>query len=276
MVGLVIVIAAVIAILTIGFYVLKYIFKYARNMVDASFRKIGELLQLILDWMRWPLGIGFIIVSGCFALASIFLGSWVDISFIFWHINSITGAAIGVTVLLGIWLYPVLMVFMDRPVNKKWVGWAAVFAVLVAIAFMLYVRSKSGILIHTDPGFGVGIFLVACVFLFLGIALYKPKLISLSKTTTSILSGSLCPGDARFPRIRGRGLGFYYFCNDDRRMHVITHLYHAVGQAKFMLEPNLGLEGNYGLAPWAIREVEYLVRHHEKEIRDIWNKYTST
>jgi len=56
-------------------------------------------------------------------------------------------------------------------------------------------------------------------------------------------------------------------------MHVITYLYHAVGQAKFMLEPKLNLEANYGLAPWAIREVEYLVRHHENAIRDAWNKY---
>lgn len=201
-IGLLVVIAAVIAVSAIGFYVFKFLLKYARNMVGASLRKIGELLRLLLDWMRWTLGVVFIIVSGCFALASIFLGSWVDISFIFWNLNSLTGVVIGVTVLLGIWIYPVFSVFMGRPLNKKWAGWAAVFAVLVAIAFMVYVRSRSGIFIHAAPGFGVRMFLIAGIFLFLGVVLYKPKRINLLKTTTSILSGSPCPEDARSPSIR--------------------------------------------------------------------------
>lgn len=54
-------------------------------------------------------------------------------------------------------------------------------------------------------------------------------------------------------------------------MHV--HVYHSDGEAKFWLEPVIKLAQNFGLSSQEIREAEDLVRSHEQEIRDAWNKH---
>jgi hypothetical protein len=54
-------------------------------------------------------------------------------------------------------------------------------------------------------------------------------------------------------------------------MHV--HVQHADGEAKFWLTPKVELSVSSGLSPRAIREVEELLRQHEQEVRDAWNKH---
>jgi hypothetical protein len=53
-------------------------------------------------------------------------------------------------------------------------------------------------------------------------------------------------------------------------MHV--HVYHADGEAKFWIEPAIGLAQNHGLSASALRDVESMVRAHEKEIRNAWRE----
>ncbi len=68
-----------------------------------------------------------------------------------------------------------------------------------------------------------------------------------------------------------RGYRFYFFSREESRMHV--HVYHSDGEAKFWLEPVIKLAQNFGLSSQEIREAEDLVRSHEQEIRDAWNKH---
>ena len=53
-------------------------------------------------------------------------------------------------------------------------------------------------------------------------------------------------------------------------MHV--HVYHADGEAKFWIEAAIGLAQNHGLSASALRDVESMVRAHEKEIRNAWRE----
>jgi hypothetical protein len=54
-------------------------------------------------------------------------------------------------------------------------------------------------------------------------------------------------------------------------MHV--HVMHADGEAKFWIEPEIAMAQNFGLSAQALNEVDALVRAHEQEIRDAWNKH---
>jgi len=70
---------------------------------------------------------------------------------------------------------------------------------------------------------------------------------------------------------REQGYRFYFFSREELSMHV--HVYHSDGEAKFWLEPAIELAQNFGLSSKEIWEVEKLVRSHEQEIRDAWNKH---
>lgn len=70
---------------------------------------------------------------------------------------------------------------------------------------------------------------------------------------------------------REHGYRFFFFSREEPRIHV--HVYHADGEAKFWLEPEIALAQNYGLSRQALREAEIMVRNHEKEIRDAWHQH---
>lgn len=54
-------------------------------------------------------------------------------------------------------------------------------------------------------------------------------------------------------------------------MHV--HVYHANGQAKFWLEPDIELAENYGLRSGEIRTAQKLIEEHCDEIRRRWRDH---
>lgn len=72
---------------------------------------------------------------------------------------------------------------------------------------------------------------------------------------------------------RERGYRFFFFSREEPRMHV--HVHHANGEAKFWLEQDIALAQNYGLSQNALNEVEAMIRLHEKEIRDGWQRHFS-
>ena len=54
-------------------------------------------------------------------------------------------------------------------------------------------------------------------------------------------------------------------------MHI--HVYHAEGEAKFWLEPEIELAKNYGLSSRRVSLARDLIRRHEDEIRAAWKAY---
>lgn len=68
-----------------------------------------------------------------------------------------------------------------------------------------------------------------------------------------------------------RGYRFYFFSREEPRAHV--HVQHANGEAKFWLEPELGLANDYGLGPRRIKAALKILREHEDEIRTAWTAH---
>ena len=54
-------------------------------------------------------------------------------------------------------------------------------------------------------------------------------------------------------------------------MHV--HVHHAIGEAKFWLEPTIELARDYGLKPSRVAAALRLIREHEDEIRAAWEAH---
>jgi hypothetical protein len=70
---------------------------------------------------------------------------------------------------------------------------------------------------------------------------------------------------------RARGYRFYFFSREEPRMHV--HVHHETGEAKFWLEPEIGVAQNYGLSPARLAAALRLVQEHEDEIRAAWQTH---
>ena len=71
--------------------------------------------------------------------------------------------------------------------------------------------------------------------------------------------------------LREGGFRFYFFSREERRMHV--HVQCAEGEAKYWLEPAIGLAQNYGLNERQLRSVKALIEAHADDIRDAWAKH---
>jgi len=56
-------------------------------------------------------------------------------------------------------------------------------------------------------------------------------------------------------------------------MHV--HVYHAEGEAKFWLEPQIELATNYGLSRKRLASALQLIQEHEDAIRNAWKEHFS-
>lgn len=63
----------------------------------------------------------------------------------------------------------------------------------------------------------------------------------------------------------------FFFSLEEARVHV--HVQSPDGEAKFWLEPEIALAKSHGLAEHQVSQALYLVREHEQEIRDAWNKH---
>lgn len=62
----------------------------------------------------------------------------------------------------------------------------------------------------------------------------------------------------------------FFFSLEEARMHV--HIQSSEGEAKFWLEPEISLANSHGLAEHQLNTALELVREHEQEIRDAWNR----
>jgi hypothetical protein len=64
---------------------------------------------------------------------------------------------------------------------------------------------------------------------------------------------------------------FFFFSREEPRMHV--HAISSDGEAKYWMEPNIELAKNYGLSARDLGKIEKLIREHEQEIRDAWQRH---
>lgn len=70
---------------------------------------------------------------------------------------------------------------------------------------------------------------------------------------------------------REGGFRFYFFSREEPRMHI--HVQSQSGEAKFWLEPTIGLAQYAGLSRREINEALRLVQEYENEIRNAWHKH---
>lgn len=70
---------------------------------------------------------------------------------------------------------------------------------------------------------------------------------------------------------RERGFRFLLFSREEPRVHV--HVQCADGEAKFWIEPAITLANSKGLSSAALRVAEDIIRDHEDEIRNAWQRH---
>ena len=63
----------------------------------------------------------------------------------------------------------------------------------------------------------------------------------------------------------------FFFSREEVRVHV--HVAHPDGEAKFWLEPEIGLAVVIGLSSRQVADAEAVVRRHEQEIRHAWTRH---
>ena len=71
--------------------------------------------------------------------------------------------------------------------------------------------------------------------------------------------------------LRKDGFRLFFFSREEPGMHV--HVDGAEGEAKFWLEPGIGLAYNHGLKPRQLAMAEAIVRQHEQEVRNAWRRH---
>lgn len=68
-----------------------------------------------------------------------------------------------------------------------------------------------------------------------------------------------------------RGYRFYFFANEENRMHV--HVICEKGEAKFWLEPIVALAENVKLSPKELKEIQKIIEARADEIKKTWKKF---
>lgn len=203
-----------------------------------------------------------ILFSGLVAIGSLFLG-WADMSFLFWNIGSMTGIAIGIAGVLALWLYPLYMSFAKKQMGRRMIVATWVFVVGIPVAVTININNKGGLLFDVDAGVGVTVFFLAGAILILGILADQLRYIWVRRAQAT---KNQCSIDRRQNQANGR----CYWFHDDASQQVYVQVFHAIGCAKFSLEPSIAVVENNGLAPWVLGEAQDLLMHFEKQIRSRW------
>jgi len=70
---------------------------------------------------------------------------------------------------------------------------------------------------------------------------------------------------------RHRNYRFHFFSREEPRIHV--HVISPDGEAKFWLEPQVGLATSQGFAQVELNELQKIIEERQNEIRDHWRKH---
>lgn len=120
------------------------------------------------DFENWCLGGRIIFVTSCVATLSMLM-KWVDIGII-----SQTGLSQGTFLFLGFWIYPLLMLFKNKPIVR---AWGLVCSIGSVIVTFLYIESKTIEMFDETvnaAATGAWLFLLASIALIVGIVKYCP------------------------------------------------------------------------------------------------------
>ncbi|MFZ5564260.1 MAG: hypothetical protein ACOZBW_09420 [Thermodesulfobacteriota bacterium] len=134
----------------------------------VPFDKKRSETKMKFDWGNWNLGGRVIFVAGCAAVISMLM-DWVDVG-----IASQSGLSQGAFWFLGLWAYPLLMLFKNRSINKLWGLVCATASIVLTIG---YISSKSVELFDETvnaAATGAWLFLFASIALLIGILQYRP------------------------------------------------------------------------------------------------------
>lgn len=119
------------------------------------------------NWKNWNSGGKVIFVAACLATASMLM-DWVDVGFV-----SQSGLSQGAFLFLGLWVYPVVMLFKNKSIHRV----LGVVCSSASIVFtLIYISSKSiQIFNHTVNAAATGayLFLFASIGLIVGIIKYS-------------------------------------------------------------------------------------------------------
>lgn len=114
---------------------------------------------------------GKMIIASCgMAVASMFM-DWAHFLFV-----RKSGTTLGLVFLLVLWLYPLLTVLRNKPLNGGWGKGFGIASIAVAVAFLVYASNKEIVFFHANViGKGAWLFLGAAIIYFLGIIFYRPS-----------------------------------------------------------------------------------------------------
>ena len=70
---------------------------------------------------------------------------------------------------------------------------------------------------------------------------------------------------------RWKDYRFFFFSREEERMHV--HVHGPGGEAKFWLEPEIGIARNHQFTEPQLAEVGRVVKERRDEIVDAWHKH---
>jgi len=121
------------------------------------------------DWKNWNLGGKIIFLTACASTLSMFM-NWVDIG-----IASQTGLSQMAFLFLALYVYPVLILFKNKPMNKIWGLVCSILSVVLTIA---YISSKSIEIFDSSvnaAATGAWLFLLSSIALIFGVIKYRPS-----------------------------------------------------------------------------------------------------
>ena len=117
------------------------------------------------DWDNWSTGGRIIFVATSVAALSMFM-NWVDIG-----ITSRIGLSQEAFLLLGFWIYPIVMLFSNKPIN---LAWGLLCATLSFIVTSIYMVNKTiELLGETINTTAVGAWVFLCASIALGVGVVK-------------------------------------------------------------------------------------------------------
>jgi hypothetical protein len=121
------------------------------------------------DWKNWNLGGKIIFVAACVATLSMLM-KWVDIGF-----ASQSGLTQGAFLFLGLWIYPVIMLFKNKNIQRIWGLACSICSVVFTLG---YISSKTIEIFGETANVaatGAYLFLLASIALIVGVVKYTPS-----------------------------------------------------------------------------------------------------